>query len=77
MYAHTIDPNAWSRREGSNLRPAVYETAALPAELRRHWLDSSVIVASQFTITNHSAAALQAYLRPMLDPWGKAAQLAG
>ncbi len=30
---------AWSRREDLNLRPAVYETAALPAELRRHrWM---------------------------------------
>lgn len=26
----------WSRRLGSNQRPAVYETAALPTELRRH-----------------------------------------
>lgn len=26
-----------SRRSDSNRRPAVYETAALPAELRRHW----------------------------------------
>lgn len=27
----------WSRRWGSNPRPAVYETAALPAEPRRHF----------------------------------------
>ena len=26
----------WSRRRGSNLRPADYKAAALPAELRRH-----------------------------------------
>ncbi len=26
----------WSRRPGLNGRPAVYETAALPTELRRH-----------------------------------------
>ena len=25
----------WSRLQGSNLRPAVYKTAALPTELRR------------------------------------------
>ena len=28
-----------SRREDLNLRPAVYETAALPTELRRHKID--------------------------------------
>ncbi len=28
--------NLWSRRPGLNGRPAVYETAALPTELRRH-----------------------------------------
>ena len=27
----------WSRRLESNQRPAVYETAALPTELRRRW----------------------------------------
>ena len=26
---------AWSWRQGSNLRPAVYKTAALPTELRQ------------------------------------------
>ena len=29
--------NVWSRRLESNQRPAVYETAALPTELRRRW----------------------------------------
>jgi hypothetical protein len=28
----------WSRRLESNQRPAVYETAALPTELRRRWM---------------------------------------
>lgn len=33
----------WCRKEELNLRPAVYETAALPTELFRHnlWLDTS------------------------------------
>ena len=30
--------NVWSRRLESNQRPAVYETAALPTELRRRWM---------------------------------------
>jgi hypothetical protein len=30
--------NIWSRRLESNQRPAVYETAALPTELRRRWM---------------------------------------
>lgn len=36
-----IQNKVWSRQWGSNPRPAVYETAALPAELRRH-LDASL-----------------------------------
>ncbi len=32
----TIPAYTWSRRQGSNLRPAVYKTAALPTELLRH-----------------------------------------
>ncbi len=47
--------NFWSRRPGLNGRPAVYETAALPTELRRHlgetersldWTLSGMIAAS-------------------------------
>gem|GEM_PF-3935387 len=32
----------WSREEGSNLRPAVYDTAALPTELSRHSYEKSL-----------------------------------
>jgi hypothetical protein len=33
--------NVWSRRLESNQRPAVYETAALPTELRRRWMTAN------------------------------------
>jgi hypothetical protein len=32
----SVRNTVWSRRPGLNGRPAVYETAALPTELRRH-----------------------------------------
>src|SRR5687768_9086039 len=35
---HSNDLILWSRRLESNQRPAVYETAALPTELRRRWM---------------------------------------
>ncbi len=45
----------WSWREESNLRPAVYKTAALPAELRQHnyCISSSVHRTSFFRCTKY------------------------
>lgn len=54
----------WSRRQDSNLRPAVYKTAALPAELRRHdGTITDVSVANYGALDNYALGALDFFWR--------------